>query len=65
MERKVGEKFSFDDITLEVVETMDCKGCYFNGMGLKCSYQIIRYIIGGCSQYSREDETNVIFKKVE
>lgn len=50
-ELKVGER-----ITLEVVESSLCTGCYFENRGT-CS--------DGCSPYERSDDKSVIFKDVK
>lgn len=66
MERRIGEQFDYNGVTLEVVkqplENNDvgkyCNGCYFN-KGYYCCYK------GECCYGSRSDSTSVIFKKVE
>ena len=50
-ELKVGER-----ITLEVVESSLCTGCYFENRGT-CP--------DGCSPYERSDDKSVIFKEVK
>ena len=59
MERKIGEIFEFDCVSLEVVEHDGCEGCYFDS----CD---------GCSAYvniscetSKPDGKFVIFKEVD
>ena len=66
MERKIGEKFSFDGDTLEVVETTgnSCKSCYF-GKVLWCRFESIINTTGECSALYRNDKKYVKFKEVE
>ena len=60
MERKIGEIFKYNDVTLEVVKANPgCEGCYFKQR--LCGESI--YITGSCS--SRKDKTSVIFKEVK
>ena len=72
MERKVGERFTFKDVTLEVEEIHGncCLGCYFRdliycNMEQYCDNPSVRKTIGLCSIYSREDGKSVIFTKIE
>ena len=63
MERQIGEKFDFGGVTLEVVESGPCKGCFFfvNGSNIYCkgfNGEINGHCIG------RSDGKSVIFKKV-
>lgn len=52
-ELKVGEK-----LTLEVVESPTCEGCYFTDAAKgNCP--------SGCCSYERPDGKNVIFKEVK
>lgn len=60
MERKIGEIFKYNDVTLKVVNSNPgCEGCYFKQR--LCGESI--YITGSCS--SRKDKTPVIFKEVK
>ena len=45
MERKLGEIFTYNDKTYQVVESIRCDGCAFN-RGAKCS--TIREPLGSC-----------------
>ena len=66
MERKIGERFDFGGVTLEVVDWKEhCKGCYFYGGYINCQNREVRNTIGYCSPFSRNDGKNVIFKDVE
>lgn len=74
MERKVGNKFDYEEVTLEVVEHQDCLGCYFHKYHIPCNNNTIRIAcnlsternaIGHCSKVYREDKKNIIFKEVE
>lgn len=62
MERKIGEIFNIDNEWYQVVKSNSecCKGCAFYGKGgkAKCAD------VGSCGT-SREDRTQVIFKKLE
>ena len=66
MERKIGEKFDFLGVKLEVVEgeKNSCEGCYLCGTKI-CGYEIITNYLGCCANSEREDKKDVIFKKVE
>lgn len=70
MERKVGEVFSFDGVTLEVVEdkTKSCAGCFFDGNedeDYNCDVFATAIELGLCTRLGRKDNMSVIFKKVE
>ena len=62
MERKIGEIFNIDNEWYQVVKSNGecCKGCAFYEKGCKAKYADV----GGCGT-SREDWTQVIFKKLE
>ena len=69
MERKIGEIFTIDNITLKVVEKDDCEGCYFYNKGesypMSCPAPLD---CGGCVEVFRENAKSmisVIFKKVD
>ena len=66
MERPIGDKFDFCGITLEVVDSCNCKGCYF----FKTDYHTYcegygNETVGPCGPFVRSDEKSVIFKEVE
>ena len=61
MERKIGEQFEYDGITLEVVNQLGCKGCYF--LFKKVCIKDLG-IIGYCGSSRRTDKKPVIFKEV-
>lgn len=65
-EFKIGEVFQCGLIKLKCVESIDelnpCKECVL-ASHVGCVGAI--GILGGCSAFNREDETNVIFVKVE
>ena len=66
MERHIGDKFDFGGITLEVVESGKCKGCYFFKTGYHTYCEVYnRHILGHCGPFVRSDEKSVIFKEVE
>lgn len=58
-EHKVGERFTFNGVTLEVVAHCQCYGCYFReGEGCSLLYD------SDCSGEFREDLTSVIYVEV-
>ena len=67
MERPIGEKFKYKDITLEVIEnnSMYCPGCYFHNNLIPCYFHRIKNIIGFCKSCNRTDHKEIIFKEVE
>ena len=66
MERQIGEQFDYEGVTLEVVEVKEntCKGCYFIDSKY-CLTGYVQDIAGYCFSSDREDDKDVIFKKVE
>lgn len=63
MEYKIGENFDFNGVTLQVVkDTKDCKGCYFDTKKEYCKKPFT--FTCECSDYMRDDCTNVIFKQM-
>lgn len=60
MERKVGEVFTYNGKTYQVVQFISCKGCAFNNIG--CDFH--KPFIGSCLTSERTDKTNVIFKEI-
>ena len=64
MERKIGERFDFGGVTLEVVESGPCKGCFFfvGGTDIYCK-GFNGEINGPC--IGRSDNKSVKFQKVE
>lgn len=63
MERKIGEQFEYDGITLEVVKQESCEGCYFFNI-FKLRYCNNSEIKGHCLMSLRSDKKMVIFKEV-
>ena len=61
MERKVGEVFTYNGKTYQVVESIRCNGCAFN-RSVKCS--TIREPLGSCDSIKRKDGINVVFKEI-
>lgn len=62
MEYKIGEQINFNGITLKVTkDTNDCKGCYFD---TKKEYCKRPSTFCECSDYMRDDCTNIIFKQI-
>lgn len=61
MERKIGEIFTYKDKTYQVLKaTYGCRGCVFYS---KSCFNINNK--GECCQYTRTDNTNVIFKEIK
>ena len=63
MERKIGEVFTYNGKTYQVVESNTCMDCAFNGMicGLLMSS------VGNCNNFiadRRTDRTNIVFKEI-
>jgi len=58
MERQIGEIFQDGEVTLKVIESEYCKGCYYDDdNNLKiCNTKL-------CTSNERSDETSVIFVK--
>ena len=61
MERKIGEVFTYNGKTYQVVESIRCDGCAFN-RSAKCS--TIREPLGSCDSIKRKDRINVVFKEI-
>ena len=60
MERQVGEIFTCNGKTYQVVEGIICKGCTLRDRC--CS---IRELLGPCAGSNRTDKTSVIFKEIK
>ena len=71
MYREVGDIFKFfdhlsttnDTVVLEVVEKEDCKGCYFKDTCFINPNK--KDITGFCAKHNRDDNKNVIFKRIK
>lgn len=63
MEKKIGEVFEYNGVKLITIEDKNnsCKGCFFSG-GTRCVAGDSEIF---CSASCRDDNKNVIFKKVE
>ena len=61
MERKIGEVFTYNGKTYQVVEGITCEGCAFMKNGHCFS---ISKLLGLCSYTNRTDKTGVIFKEI-
>lgn len=59
--RPVGEIFEYCKLKLQVVENETCEGCYFWGDEGCLNY---RSTTGYCGRLLRNDNTNVIFKRI-
>ena len=60
MERKIGEIFTYNDKTYQVVKSNTCMDCAFREN--ECS--ILKSCIGLCTTSLRSDKTNVVFKEI-
>ena len=63
MERQIGERFDYDGVTLEVVDSGTCKGCHLFKGFLYCEEHDVE-VTGDCWPINRSDGKSVIFKKV-
>lgn len=61
MERKVGEVFTYNGRTYQVVKSIVCAHCAFRGK--LCG--LIESFAGNCMPSNRSDKTSVIFKEIE
>lgn len=66
-EYKLGETFQYGRIKLKVEkQTETCKGCFLSKV---CSYGLFDSFIiisaGYCRSFERDDNTDIVFKKVE
>ena len=61
MERKIGEIFTCDGKTYQVVEGITCEGCSF----MKNDHCFsINKLLGLCSDTNRTDKTGIVFKEI-
>ena len=61
MERKIGEIFTYNGKTYQVVKDNTCEGCAFMKNGHCFS---ISKLLGLCSYTNRTDKTGIIFKEI-
>ena len=61
MERKIGEVFTYNGKTYQVVESNTCEGCAFMN---NCHCFSISKLLGLCSYTNRTDKIGVIFKEI-
>lgn len=61
MERKVGEVFTYNGKTYQVVKSSLCNDCAFMKNG---SCYTVNELLGPCDYTKRTDKINVIFKKI-
>ena len=62
MERKIGEVFTYEGKTYQVVKGLSCKDCAFSNT-LCNSFQTL--VAGTCTLGSRKDNLNVVFKEIK
>ena len=60
MERKIGETFTYEGKTYQVVEGCGCIGCSF----MERCYTKLYNTLGVCCGTSRTDKTSIVFKEV-
>ena len=63
MERKIGEIFTYNGKTYQVVLGYGCENCGFKD--LRCNIRAFSEVRGTCDSSMRKDNNNVIFKEVE
>ena len=61
MERKLGEIFTYNGKTYQVVKGFSCNDCAFMKNG---SCYLVNELLGPCDYTKRSDKTNVIFKEI-
>lgn len=61
MERKIGEIFTCEDKTYQVVKGITCRGCIFMKDG---NCYTVRESLGPCDYTNRTDKIGIIFKEV-
>ena len=61
MERKIGEIFTYNGKTYQVVKDNTCEGCAFMN---NCHCFSISKLLGLCSCTKRTDKTGIIFKEI-
>lgn len=61
---RVGARFDYKGVKLEVVEEEECNGCYFDSLGTFCNFCPAETPFPACTAYGRCDGKNVIFKEV-
>lgn len=57
----VGEIFEYGKEKLQVVESIGCRGCYFEIVGVCVNNEVET---GDCSEVYRRDGKSVIFKRI-
>ena len=62
--KSIGTVLRYNGVRLQIVKSVDgCRGCYFNRLRLKfCPYDDF---LGTCTACYRNDNNNVIFRKVD
>ena len=63
MERKIGEVFTYNGKTYQVVPGYGCENCDFKD--LRCNMRAFSEVRGTCDSSMRKDNNNVIFKEVK
>lgn len=60
--KPIGEIFKSGGLKLQVIEGETCEGCFFEGVDPLCLNY--RAFTGYCGSEVREDQKNVIFKRI-
>ena len=63
MERKIGEIFTYNGKTYQVVPGYGCENCGFKD--LRCNMRTFSEVRGACDSSMRKDNNNVIFKEIK
>lgn len=63
MERKIGEVFTYNGKTYQVVPDYGCENCDFKD--LRCNIRAFSEVRGACDNSMRKDNNNVIFKEIK
>lgn len=65
--KKISENITLKVIEINTLKGLDgCKGCYFDRGIFNCKRTERLYrIVGACSRGYREDDKNVIFKRID
>lgn len=62
MERKVGEIFTYNGKTYQVLISDNCTNCAFFSCGCCSNFRKVR---GVCTSEDRTDKTSVVFKEIK
>ena len=57
---EIGERFEYDGVILEVIESLDCGSCFFNRSSCKLKDRPMY-----CGSVTRNDKRSIIYKLIE